>query len=84
MLPANVHARIDTSTWEQGPVFDWLAGHGNIATDEMRRTFNCGVGMIVTVAASDADAAVATLAEHGETAWRIGDVAEGAGPVVYS
>ena len=84
MLPANVHARIDTSTWEQGPVFDWLAGHGNIAIDEMRRTFNCGVGMIVAVAASDADAAIATLMEYGESAWRIGDVAEGAGPVVYS
>ena len=84
MLPDNVHASIDTSTWEQGPVFDWLAGHGNITVDEMRRTFNCGVGMIVAVAASDADAAIETLTGHGESAWRIGDVAEGAGPVVYS
>ncbi|NND37322.1 MAG: phosphoribosylformylglycinamidine cyclo-ligase [Gammaproteobacteria bacterium] len=84
MLPDGVRASIDTSTWEQGLVFDWLARHGNIATDEMRRTFNCGVGMIVAVAARDADAAIALLAEQGETAWRIGEVVAGAGPVIFS
>ena len=84
MLPDGVRASIDTSTWEQGPVFDWLARHGNIATDEMRRTFNCGVGMIVAVAARDADAAIALLAKQGETAWRIGEAVEGTGPVIFS
>ena len=84
MLPDGVRASIDTSTWDQGPVFDWLAQHGNIATDEMRRTFNCGVGMIVAVGHQDADSAIALLAEQGETAWRIGEVVEGAGPVIFS
>jgi len=40
VLPEELHATIDTSTWQQGPVFDWLQRHGNIETDEMRRTFN--------------------------------------------
>ncbi len=83
VLPEGVHAVIDTTTWQQGPVFDWLQEKGNIEIDEMRRTFNCGVGMIVAIASSDADTAIAALNEHGETAWQIGEVAGGAGEVEY-
>ena len=78
-----VHAEIDTASWAQGPVFDWLARAGKIAVDEMRRTFNCGVGMIVVVDADDADRAVSILAEAGESAWEIGRIADGAGPVQF-
>jgi len=78
-----VHAEIDTASWEHGPVFDWLAQAGNITVDEMRRTFNCGVGMIVVVDADDADRAVSLLAEAGESAWEIGRIADGAGPVQF-
>ncbi|MGH8166512.1 MAG: phosphoribosylformylglycinamidine cyclo-ligase, partial [Woeseiaceae bacterium] len=42
----DLHAEIDVNSWPQGPVFDWIASAGRIAADEMRRTFNCGVGMI--------------------------------------
>ncbi len=83
IVPENLHAMIDTSSWAQGPVFDWLADRGNIATDEMRRTFNCGVGMIVVTGAADVGAALATLSSHGEQAWRIGEIADGPGPVEY-
>jgi phosphoribosylformylglycinamidine cyclo-ligase len=83
MLPEDLHATIDTSSWQQGPVFDWLARHGNIETDEMRRTFNCGVGMIVAVAADDLAAALSALRDAGENAWHIGQVSGGAGPVGY-
>ena len=83
VVPASLHAIIDTSSWSQGPVFDWLADRGNIATDEMRRTFNCGVGMIVVIGAADVEAALATLSSHGEEAWRIGEIANGPGPVEY-
>jgi phosphoribosylformylglycinamidine cyclo-ligase len=49
----------------------------------MWRTFNCGVGMVICVAADEADAALAALREAGETAWRLGHVAAGDGePVV--
>ena len=83
VIPEGLHAVIDTASWQQGPVFDWLARHGAIEVDEMRRTFNCGVGMIVAVNADDSDAALETLRGQGETAWRIGEIAHGAGPVTY-
>ena len=83
ILDDSVHAEIDTASWEQGPVFDWLAEAGNIAVDEMRRTFNCGVGMIVVVDASEAHRAVSVLAEAGESAWEIGRIADGSAPVQF-
>ena len=55
----------------------------DLAEDEMRRTFNCGVGMIAAVAAADLGAALARLGELGETAWHIGSVADGAGAVEF-
>jgi len=83
IIPGALHAVIDTQSWHQGPVFDWLQERGNIEIAEMRRTFNCGVGMIVAVAGSDAEHALRILQEQGETAWHIGVIADGAGPVEY-
>lgn len=83
VIPDALHAIVDTSSWQQGPVFDWLAKHGNITKTEMRRTFNCGVGMIIVVDESDLAAALATLDELGENAWHIGRIAEGAAQVQY-
>ncbi len=83
VLDESLHAEIDTATWEHGPVFDWLADAGNIALDEMRRTFNCGVGMVVVVDPADAAKAVDVLAAAGESAWEIGRVAAGPGPVQF-
>jgi phosphoribosylformylglycinamidine cyclo-ligase len=83
ILRGGLHAIIEVGSWQQGAVFDWLAFSGSIAIDEMRRTFNCGVGMVVVVDAADADATVATLAECGETAWRLGEIKEGSGGVDY-
>ncbi len=81
ILSGDVHAEIDTASWEPGETFDWLQRHGNIA--EMRRTFNCGVGMIAVVSPADAASALDNLAASGETAWEIGRIAEGAGEVRY-
>ena len=83
ILRDDVHARIDINSWQQGAVFDWLAVSGRIAADEMRRTFNCGVGMCAVVAAADADRALEVLTGNGETAWRMGVVANGGGVVEY-
>jgi len=83
ILAGDVHAEIDTRSWEQGPVFDWLQASGRIEMDEMRRTFNCGVGMIAVVDASDEDAAIEILTGGGESAWRLGSVVNGCGPVDY-
>ena len=83
ILDGSVHAEIDTASWEQGAVFDWLAEAGNITADEMRRTFNCGVGMIVVVDAADVARAIGLLAETGESAWEIGRIVEGSSPVRF-
>ncbi len=77
VLPDTVLAQIDTSSWSQGPVFDWLAKNGDIEIAEMRRTFNCGVGMVAIVDAADADATVQILSENGENAWQIGRIVSG-------
>jgi phosphoribosylformylglycinamidine cyclo-ligase len=83
ILDGSLHAEIDTTSWEQGAVFDWLAAAGNITPDEMRRTFNCGVGMIVVVDPADVATSIDILAGVGETAWQIGRIAEGFAPVQF-
>ena len=83
VLHGDLHAEIDSSSWQQGPVFDWLAESGNIHLAEMRRTFNCGVGMVVVVDAAVADSAIALLSDYGESAWRMGTVKAGAGEVQF-
>jgi phosphoribosylformylglycinamidine cyclo-ligase len=83
ILGGGLHATVETGSWQQGPVFDWLAASGNIAIDEMRRTFNCGVGMVVVVDAADVDATVTELGACGETAWRLGEIRKGGGGVEY-
>ncbi len=83
ILPADVHAEIKVNSWRQGPVFDWLAASGNIDTSEMRRTFNCGVGMVVVVSKDEAAVALETLQRDGLNAWLLGDIASGAGEVRY-
>jgi len=77
ILHTALDAEIDTGSWQQGPVFDWLAKHGNIETDEMRRTFNCGVGMVVVVDDAKADEAIRVLIDQGEQAWRLGRIVAG-------
>jgi len=83
VLPETVHARIDTASWRPAAVFDWLATHGGIDVDEMRRTFNCGVGMIAIVAPEDLETALETLRDAGEDAWELGEIADGSGEVRY-
>jgi phosphoribosylformylglycinamidine cyclo-ligase len=85
-LPDTVAARVDAQGWTRPPLFDWLQQAGNVEPDEMLRTFNCGIGMCVVVAAADADAAMAQLRTSGETVWRIGEIVArpaGAEQVIY-
>lgn len=86
-LPENVAARVDAASWTRPPLFDWLQQAGNVEPMEMLRTFNCGIGMCVVVAAADAEAAKAQLVGSGETVWQIGEIVarpEGAEQVIYS
>lgn len=84
VLPDGLAAHIDTNSWQQPAVFHWLASEGNISAADMWLTFNCGVGMVACVPAEHADAAIATLVQAGEQAWRLGEIAPAAGEsVVY-
>ena len=74
MLPPGMQARLSRSTWERPAIFDWLQRHGNVADNEMHRVFNCGIGMVVVVAAQHADRALKLLDGAGEHARRIGNI----------
>lgn len=75
VLPEHCKAVIDTNSWNLPPIFQWLQAEGNVATKEMFRTFNCGVGMVISVPEDTADKAMALLNAAGERAWKIGHIA---------
>lgn len=85
VLPQNSQAKIDLNSWDFPPVFQWIQAQGGIAQDEMLRTFNCGVGMVIAVAADKANALVSQLKDAGENAFIVGEIeaAEGDPRVVY-
>jgi phosphoribosylformylglycinamidine cyclo-ligase len=76
VLPEGTQARLEEARWPRLAIFDWLQRHGHIDRDEMHRTFNCGIGMVLVVARKDVDAAIGTLKEHGVDAYEIGAIAQ--------
>jgi len=77
VLPENTQAIVDTDSWQLPPVFQWLQDNGNVEIKEMYRTFNCGVGMVLIVAAEDADNITERLNKNGDLAWQLGTIDEG-------
>lgn len=74
VLPNDLQAVINESSWQWPPVFDWLQQNGNVTRHEMYRTFNCGVGMIIALPQSAVKDALTLLEKHGESAWVIGEI----------
>jgi phosphoribosylformylglycinamidine cyclo-ligase len=72
ILPDNCAAYIDTDSWVMPAIFEWVQTHGNLSTFELRRTLNCGVGMVVCVEKENVAKALTLLKESGETAWVLG------------
>lgn len=72
VLPKNTKAILLKNSWEMPEIFAWLQRHGNVADEEMFRTFNCGVGMVVCVAKEEVAHAIEILTAAGETAWPLG------------
>ncbi|EHS48699.1 phosphoribosylformylglycinamidine cyclo-ligase [Rhizobium sp. PDO1-076] len=72
VLPKHLAAEIDLSSIQVPAVFSWLAKTGGVAQNEMLRTFNCGIGMIVVVSAENADTVTSALEAEGETVARLG------------
>jgi phosphoribosylformylglycinamidine cyclo-ligase len=81
ILPDNVDAIVNRSTWRPQPIFDLVQTKGRIEDPEMESTFNMGVGMFAVVSADDTDRALAFLAGRGIEAWQAGDIVEGSGTV---
>ncbi len=78
VLTEALTAHIDGKSWPRPPLFTWLQEQGNVAEAEMLRVFNCGIGMVIIVAAADAESAAAKLHAAGETVWPIGHIAASA------
>jgi phosphoribosylformylglycinamidine cyclo-ligase len=76
ILGEGLTALIDAGAWDMPPLFRWLQEAGNVDAQEMYRVFNCGIGMVVVVAAEDAEAAIAQLQSTGEAVRVIGRIAE--------
>jgi phosphoribosylformylglycinamidine cyclo-ligase len=77
VLPDNAQAVVDTDSWQLPDVFQWLQENGNVEINEMYRTFNCGVGMVLIVDADEADAIVSMLVKNGDSAWQLGRIEAG-------
>lgn len=74
VLPAGLTAEIKQGSWNMPPLFSWLQAQGNVTDNEMHRTFNCGIGMVVIVSAQNAEAAKSLLAAESEQVWTIGHI----------
>ena len=77
VLPKGLHARIDADAWAQPRLMAFLQAQGNIEPGEMARTFNCGIGMVLAVAADDVASVEADLVASGETVHVIGAIEPG-------
>lgn len=74
VLPSDVVAQLEANSWQMPKLFQWVQEQGNVDTQEMYRTFNCGIGMCVVVAAEDAQNAIDCLQQAGETVYTLGRI----------
>jgi len=74
VLPDHSAAAIQLGSWESAPIFDWLQQQGNISDDEMLRTFNCGIGMVLIVSQHHYEDTLTACRLEQLPAWVIGEV----------
>lgn len=84
VLPKHCSAELNRATWPQPAIIDWLQQAGDIDDDELLRTFNCGLGMVVVVAAEQASAVQDVLNRHGEQGFIVGKISTGSQGVVIA
>ena len=82
VIPEGLACEIDLTSWQLPPVFRWLAATAQMSQPELLKTFNCGIGMMLVVAADQAEALTALLRAEGETVVQMGRVVAGEG-VIY-
>mgnify|MGYP001240918324 CR=1 FL=1 len=76
VIPDGLRAVVNTSAWQRPEIFDWLQDTGNIDSNEMYRTFNCGIGMVLCVPIESVGPLEASLKASGEEVFQIGEVTE--------
>ena len=76
VTPSHLKANIELASWKQPPIFSWLQEKGNINSFEMHKTFNCGIGMVISVGQNDAEKAIDILNEKQANASLIGYLSE--------
>ena len=84
VLPEHCRAELNRANWPQPAIIDWLQQTGDIDDEELLRTFNCGLGMVVVVAAEQASAVLDVLNRHGEQSFIVGKVCTGPRGVVIA
>ncbi|MER5541409.1 phosphoribosylformylglycinamidine cyclo-ligase [Streptomyces sp. NPDC002589] len=76
VIPDELHAVVDRSTWTPGAIFDLVGQTGNVERLELEKTLNMGVGMMAIVPEESTEAALATLADRGVDAWVAGEITD--------
>ncbi|OWS69667.1 phosphoribosylformylglycinamidine cyclo-ligase [Polynucleobacter campilacus] len=76
VLPENTQAVLHRDSWQMPELFRWLQMKGGVADAEMVRVFNCGIGMVLIVSPTQAEAAIKSLSAHSLKAWTVGEVVE--------
>ena len=74
VIPNGLRARIDMRSWEVPPIFTLIQSRGSLATEEMQRVFNMGIGMTLVLEAEFADMVIEALPTFGRRGYRIGDI----------
>ena len=76
VMPSHLSAKLDSTSWTQPEIFQWIQDQGNIYSAEMYRVLNCGVGMVVVISKDSSNEAINHLNACGEKAWLIGEVVQ--------
>lgn len=84
VIPPSLRAAIQKSAWDWPPIFSWLQKGGDIPEEEMYRTFNCGIGMVVIVEARQTPLALQVLHDQGEDPLVLGHIEAGPGEFVWA
>src|SRR4029078_13160088 len=74
IFPKSVMAKVNSESWRWPPIFKWLQEQANISSQEMYRTFNCGIGMILVVNKNDTQNVIQSLTNLGEKSWELGKI----------